>query len=270
VDWLLTVGKDYRPPDLVPTSEAGIKGGGYIRAVAIDDLAALTKAAAKNGTPISVISPYRSYKEQVASFEGWVAKDSYEHAITYSQRPGHSEHQLGLAIDFKATGEASSLSYPDWATTTTGRWMLDNAWKYGWVLSYPKGRGGALWSDAACFHYEPWHYRYLGRELAAKVHASGLTIREYLWTHFTLVDPKTGKPIPTATPTPSPTPTATPTPSATPKVPPSAIATTTVSADPPAAQVGWFRVDHPVVAISLLLLMLASIAVVAWRGVLRR
>jgi D-alanyl-D-alanine carboxypeptidase len=167
VDWLLTVGKDYRPPDLVPTSEAGIKGGGYIRAVAIDDLAALTKAAAKNGTPISVISPYRSYKEQVASFEGWVAKDSYEHAITYSQRPGHSEHQLGLAIDFKATGEASSLSYPDWATTTTGRWMLDNAWKYGWVLSYPKGRGGALWSDAACFHYEPWHYRYLGRELAA-------------------------------------------------------------------------------------------------------
>jgi D-alanyl-D-alanine carboxypeptidase len=56
------------------------------------------------------------------------------------------------------------------------RWMADNAWRFGFVLSYPKGR-----SDQTCYAYEPWHYRYFGRDLAAKIHASGLTTREYLW-----------------------------------------------------------------------------------------
>jgi zinc D-Ala-D-Ala carboxypeptidase len=113
VDWLLRVPADYVPPDLVPTSEAGIDGGGYVRAVALDDLRAMAQAARKAGAPISVIEAYRSYQDQVASFNGWVAKDSYANAITYSQRPGHSEHQLGLAIDFKAAAEATSLTYPD-------------------------------------------------------------------------------------------------------------------------------------------------------------
>ena len=102
-------------------------------------------------------------------------------------------------------------------TTPTGRWMFDNSWKFGWALSYPLGKGGAIFSQATCFHYEPWHYRYLGRKVAKEVHDSGLTIREYLWEHYTRVDPETGEPIPTATPTPSPTPspTASPTPVAT-------------------------------------------------------
>lgn len=272
VDWTLQVPADYVPPDLVPTSEAGIAGGWYIRKVAIPDLAALTRAAARAGVPISVISAYRSYQDQVASFNGWVAKDSYANAITYSQRPGHSEHQLGLAIDFKAAGEATSLSYPDWAQTPTGAWMASNAWKYGWVLSYPKGTDGALFSNATCFHYEPWHYRYLGRALAAKVHASGLTIREYLWTHYTMVDAKTGKPIATATPTPTLSPTPSPTPTPTPTATPTAAATTP-SADPSAGvqtTSSWFGIDTRVVLAGLLVLVVASMGFLAWRVVLRR
>ncbi|MEX0626478.1 MAG: M15 family metallopeptidase, partial [Chloroflexota bacterium] len=205
VDWLLTVGEDYEPPDLVPVSEAGIAGPGLIRQVAIEDLRAMAQAAAEAGTPIAVNSPYRSYQDQVASFNGWVAVDGYDDAITYSQRPGHSEHQLGLTIDFMTEGGGSALE-GDWATTPAGGWMAENAWRYGWLMSYPKGEGGALFSDVTCLHYEPWHYRYLGREVAAKVHESGLTIREYLWTNFTTVDPITGEPLPTATPTPSPPP----------------------------------------------------------------
>ena len=106
---------------------------------------------------------------QVASFNGWVNVDGYDDAITYSQRPGHSEHQLGLTIDFMTLGGGSALQ-GDWATIPSGAWMAENAWKYGWLMSYPKGEGGALFSDATCFHYEPWHYRYLGREMARKVH----------------------------------------------------------------------------------------------------
>jgi zinc D-Ala-D-Ala carboxypeptidase len=272
VDWLLTVGKDYVPPDLVSVKEAGIAGPGLIRKVAIDDLRAMSEAAAAAGTPIAVNSPYRSYAEQVASFNGWVNSDSYDHAITYSQRPGHSEHQLGLTIDFMTKGGGSALK-GDWATTPAGGWMAANAWKYGWVMSYPKGKGGKLFSDLTCFHYEPWHYRYLGREVAAQVHESGLTIREYLWTHFTTVDPITGSPIPTATPTPSATPSPSPTPSATPSPTPTAAASTTPSATPSAGTQPastWFGVDPPVALAGLLLIGLASVGFAAWRGFLRR
>ena len=178
VDWLLSVGEDYVPPDLVPVSEAGISGPGLIRQVAIDDLRALAQAAADAGNPIAVNSPYRSYQEQVASFNGWVAVDGYDDAITYSQRPGHSEHQLGLTIDFMTKNGGSALE-GDWATTPAGGWMAENAWKYGWIMSYPKGKKAKV-----CYRYEPWHYRYVGREIAADVRASGLTLREYLWKNF--------------------------------------------------------------------------------------
>ncbi|HEX5578915.1 MAG TPA: M15 family metallopeptidase, partial [Candidatus Limnocylindria bacterium] len=234
VDWLLRVPRNYRPPDLVPVSEAGIAGPGRIRAVAIDDLRAMAAAAARNGTPISVNSPYRSYREQVASFNGWVAVDGYDDAITYSQRPGHSEHQLGLTIDFQTLNGGSALQ-GDWITDPSGAWMAKNAWKYGWLMSYPLGDNGELFNERTCFHYEPWHYRYLGREIARKVHRSGLTIREYLWKHHTLVDPRTGEPLatPTPTPSPSPSPTLVPTPIAT--VSPPASAPDSPSAPPSAA-----------------------------------
>jgi D-alanyl-D-alanine carboxypeptidase len=267
VDWLLTVGQDYFPPDLVPVSDAGITGDGLIRQVAVDDLAAMAFAAAEAGTPIAVDSAYRSYAEQVASFNGWVRVDGYEDAITYSQRPGHSEHQLGLAIDFMTKGGSSALE-GDWATTPAGAWMAENSWKYGWILSYPKGNGGKLFSDVTCLHYEPWQYRYLGRELAAKVHASGLTIREYLWANFTMVDPITGEALPTATPTPSPTASATPraTPSATPSPTqtPMAIPTATPAGGQPSGT--WLGMDPPVVLAGLLFIALASIGFVAWRA----
>ena len=189
VDWLLKVSRRYEPPDLVPVSDAGIAGPGVIRAVAIDDLRAMARAAARNGTPIAVNSPYRSYADQVASFNGWVNVDGYDDAITYSQRPGHSEHQLGLTIDFMTLGGGSALQ-GDWATDPSGAWMAENAWKYGWLMSYPLGDNGELFNQRTCFHYEPWHYRYLGRAMARKVHNSGLTIREYLWRHYTMVDPR--------------------------------------------------------------------------------
>ncbi len=270
VDWLLTVGEDYVPPDLVPVGDAGITGPGLIRQVTIPDLAAMTEAAAAAGNPIAVNSPYRSYQEQVASFNGWVAIDGYDDAATYSQRPGHSEHQLGLTIDFMSKGGGSALE-GDWATTPAGSWMAQNAWKYGWVLSYPKGADGKLFSQTTCFHYEPWHWRYLGREMAKKVHDSGLTIREYLWTNFTLVDPLTGDPLPTATPIPSPSPIPTPSPSPTATPSPSALATVTPSAAPSGGTGGaWFGVEPPLIIGGGLLVVLAFIGFVVWRGAVRR
>jgi D-alanyl-D-alanine carboxypeptidase len=270
VDWLLMVPRDYRPPDLVPVSEAGIAGPGRIRAVAIDDLRAMTEAAARNGTPIAVNSPYRSYADQVASFNGWVNVDGYDDAITYSQRPGHSEHQLGLTIDFMTLFGGSALQ-GDWATTPSGAWMAQNAWKYGWLMSYPLGDNGELFNPRTCFHYEPWHYRYLGREVARKVHRSGLTIREYLWRHYTMVNPRTGEPLTTPTPTPSasPSPTPVPTPTATssPSTSSTPASATASPGAPPSTNGGLLDLDPLVFAgLGIGLVVLAAIAIAARRS----
>jgi hypothetical protein len=270
VDWLLRVEDDYVPPDLVDVGEAGIAGGGQIRGVAIDDLRAMAEAAAANGTPIAVGSAYRDYDSQVKLYNDYVAIDGDE-ASTYSMPPGHSEHQLGLAIDFVSAGVPNQGG--DWAYTPPGAWMLQNAWMYGWVLSYPipPDQVGTtnLWSDEICFTYEPWHYRYLGREVAKAVHDSGLTIREYLWANYTQLDTDL-EPIATPTPTPSPTPDPTPTPSPTPAPTPVATPTPTPAPTPvPAATL--FGADTTLVlAVAAGLVVLLVVLGMAGRRLVRR
>jgi D-alanyl-D-alanine carboxypeptidase len=195
--------------------------------------------------------------------------DGYEDAITYSHRPGHSEHQLGLTIDFQALGGPSALQ-GDWATTPTGGWMIENSWRYGWVLSYPLGPNGEIFSQETCFHYEPWHYRYVGREIARRIHRAGLTIREYLWKHHTMLDTNL-QPVATPTPSPTPTPTPTPTPSPTPTEAPSDTPMPTPSLapseSPDASPVGEL-LDNPwllAVAGFAVLLLIAAIAFAARR-----
>ena len=187
VDWILTLGPKYRPPDLVSVREGGVAGGGLIREIVIEDLRAMARAARDNGTPLVAFSPFRGYNQQVRLFNGYAGWNgerytNFDGAVTFSARPGHSEHQTGLTIDFVAVGDTGLTS--NWDVTPTGGWMQLNAWKYGWLMSYPKGK-----TEVTCYRYEPWHYRYVGRDLAAKINESGLTIREYLWENFTQVDP---------------------------------------------------------------------------------
>jgi len=256
VDWILSVGPDYKPPDLVSISKAGVTGGGQVRAVALDDLRAMADAARAHGTPLGNVSSYRSYKTQKALFNSYVDGYGFKRTITFSARPGHSEHQLGVTIDFAAAGTSTFVS----ETTPTGRWLSRNAWKYGWLMSYPKGK-----SDVVCYSYEPWHYRYYGRELAKEIHDSGLTTREYLWSHFTQVDVKTGAPVPTGSDEPSPTPSgqpATTSPAAT--GPPSSEASTAGTPTAAAQQPGsppiqpaatWFGLAPPVAILGLVLIL---------------
>jgi D-alanyl-D-alanine carboxypeptidase len=180
VDTDLMVTRSYVPPDLVSVTDAHIKGSGEVRSLVIDDLRAMGRAARLAGAPIAVRSAYRSYQQQVATFQYWVDQVGYKKALRTSARPGHSEHQLGTTIDFRS-GDSTKApwDYPDWAQTKAGAWMAANAWKYGWLMSYPKGE-----TDVTCYAYEPWHYRYYGVALAAKIHDSNKVPRGYLWTHF--------------------------------------------------------------------------------------
>ena len=176
VDTTFMVDSTYAPPDLVNTSTAGLTSGKYVRSLAIDDLKAMAAAASAAGTPLAIQSAYRSYDAQVAAFNYWVKRSGYQAALLGSARPGHSEHQLGTAIDFMSPGGPAPWDMPDWATTPAGAWMDANAWRYGWVMSYPKGA-----QSLSCYQYEPWHYRYFGRVIAAAIHDSGLVPRVYLW-----------------------------------------------------------------------------------------
>src|SRR5829696_5955655 len=94
VDWILTLGSKYKPDDLVSVQDAGVRGGGLVRRVALDDLEAMAGAATKNGTPLVSWSAFRSYRQQVDLFDIYDGKNgsNFDNAITFSARPGHSEH----------------------------------------------------------------------------------------------------------------------------------------------------------------------------------
>jgi D-alanyl-D-alanine carboxypeptidase len=214
LDQTYRLASTYAPADRVSTSYAGLNGGYSVRKLVIADLRAMAAAARAAGARIAVASAYRSYASQKATFAYWVKVHGYATALLESARAGHSEHQLGTTLDFKSYGGPAPWDVADWAATRAGAWMKANAWKYGFIMTYPKGK-----TAVTCYQYEPWHYRYVGRSRAYTIHKSGLTMREFLWREQTgpLTTPS---PAPTPTPTPTPSPVATPSPTPTPTATP--------------------------------------------------
>ena len=156
---------DYVPNDLVSLSYSS---NYYLRSEAAEAFERLTNAGMLDGVVFYPFSPYRSYELQERLYNGYVARDGVAAADTYSARPGFSEHQLGLAVDVRSNTLNDNLTSEDY------EWMLNNSYKYGFIVRYPKGK-----QHITQFMEEPWHLRYLGVELATKVHDSGLTYDEY-------------------------------------------------------------------------------------------
>lgn len=129
---------------------------------------AYIKMKRASGFDMSIISGYRSYQKQETTFNYWVSIDGYDKAATYSAKPGHSEHQTGLAMDITSLNQ----SYGD---TAEGEWLAAHCHEYGFIIRYPKGK-----TNITGYIYEPWHVRYLGTSTAKLVHDSGLTLEEFL------------------------------------------------------------------------------------------
>lgn len=119
------------------------------------------------GLNLFEISGFRSYETQDRIYSNYVATDGKMQADTYSARPGHSEHQSGLALDVNSLEGA-------FAYTQEAQWIEENCHKYGFILRYPEGKTGQTG-----YIYEPWHIRYVGVEIATKIYNSGLCLEEY-------------------------------------------------------------------------------------------
>lgn len=180
-DILVPLDKERRlPADCSPPSlqqlpaDLTYNGAQYLRPDAAAALLDMIAAARAEGLEIYVVSSYRSYQTQVGLYAYWVSVLGEQQAARVSARPGHSEHQLGTTVDLStpAVGAEPSEEFGD---TPEGRWVAENSWRWGFIISYPAGK-----EAITGYAYEPWHVRWVGAGVASAVHASGLTLREYL------------------------------------------------------------------------------------------
>jgi zinc D-Ala-D-Ala carboxypeptidase len=157
--------KTYAPP-LQNLTFPG--GKGQMRPEAANALQQLfADYTAQTGDRYTVVSAYRSYNTQVATYNGWVSRLGKAQADRQSARAGYSEHQTGLAVDIDT---AISQSF---GSTPAGQWLAANSYKYGFILRYPDGL-----ESVTGYEYEPWHFRYVGVALATQMHDTGVQTLE--------------------------------------------------------------------------------------------
>ncbi|WP_426449443.1 M15 family metallopeptidase [Paenibacillus sp. S-38] len=170
--------EDYRPADLVDPKIPFIFEGKLekrkIRKEAAEPLEKLFAAAEKAGLPLSGVSAYRSHETQKTLYHNYVLKDGEEAAGKYSAKPGHSEHETGLAID--VTSRSGKCAASDcFASTKEAAWLASHSHEFGFIIRYPKGK-----ESVTGYQYEPWHLRYVGLEAASAITKGGMTLEEYV------------------------------------------------------------------------------------------
>lgn len=128
---------------------------------------------AEQGLDFVLVSDFRTYQYQEQLYNNYVARDGQEAADQYSARPGHSEHQTGLAVDVGSADSTANLTV-EFGDTPEYEWLKDVAHEYGFIVRYPEGK-----EHITGYMYEPWHLRYVGDEAEA-IYESGLSLEEYL------------------------------------------------------------------------------------------
>ncbi len=171
INGILIVNKSYSIPKSYRPSNS--TGKDYCNDCLTDETLSafneMKSAAASEGLTLKVVSGFRSYDFQQRLYDNYVARDGKDGADKYSARPGHSEHQTGLAFDINMAGDA-------FTNTPEGKWVNENCYKYGFIIRYPDGK-----MNYTGFKYESWHLRYVGKELAEVLYNNGnwVSLEEY-------------------------------------------------------------------------------------------
>jgi D-alanyl-D-alanine carboxypeptidase len=174
--------ENYNPDDLVEPNVPFIFEEKLekrkMRREAAKALEEMFAAAKDDGIYLAGVSGYRSEQTQRALYENYAARDGEEAANRYSAKPGHSEHQTGLAMD--VSGSDGKCAAEDcFADTQEAKWLAEHAHEYGFIIRYPQGK-----EAITGYQYEPWHLRYVGKEAAREIAAKGITLEEY-WQQAT-------------------------------------------------------------------------------------
>lgn len=162
--------KNYEPEDVVKISSRYAYEDNKAPKEILNYYIEMFNAAEKDGIDLIISSAYRSYKEQEETYEYYKKIKGEEGIKKYAALPGYSEHQTGLAFDILTTDTLTD----DFDKTKEFEWLQKNAYKYGFILRYPKGK-----EKLTGYDYESWHYRYVGKETARKIEEEKITYDEY-------------------------------------------------------------------------------------------
>lgn len=136
---------------------------------------AMREEALEAGIDLVAFSTFRDFARQKQLYEGYAAKDGAEEADRYSARPGFSEHQTGLAFDIGETGQEQHWAKASFGETEAGKWVAENAHRFGFILRYPEGK-----EQLTGYMHESWHFRFVGEEAAQGIYEADMTLEEYL------------------------------------------------------------------------------------------
>lgn len=168
--------KHYKPADLelmaVPTREDKTVEERSVRSLIQKPLADMFDAAKHEGFDLMVASGFRSYELQQTYFTSYSQTYGEAEATKFSARPGESEHQTGLAVDISLVSRECYLDVC-FGEKPAGKWLAAHAYEYGFTLRYPADK-----TEITKYQYEPWHFRFVGKDLAQALHDSGLTLDE--------------------------------------------------------------------------------------------
>ncbi len=162
--------KNYKPNDLVNVKNYYSYGENQIRKEVYDNFLKMWTDAKAENLNLIITSAYRDYNYQNQLWTSYSAQKGSAWADSVAARAGYSEHQTGLALDIVTYGSTMD----SFEKTNEFKWLNENSYKYGFILRYPKGK-----ENLTGYSYESWHYRYVGKDVAKKIHDEGITYDEY-------------------------------------------------------------------------------------------
>ena len=163
--------KNYKPEKIVDVKNWYCYGEAQLREDVYDAFITMFNAAKKEDITLIINSGYRDYEDQDSTYQSFYESYGEDEADKIAARPGFSEHQTGLSLDLTSYDETENNVFEN---TNDFKWLQDNAYKYGFILRYPKGK-----EKITGYDYESWHYRYVGIEVATKIKNLGITFDEY-------------------------------------------------------------------------------------------